>query len=71
MTPPASSGPSVQAYSHSPFTLLVFYNVTNKIRKRMDTAVAFTQEYYRVSYPLGNTTYGFRLSKDTHTGAGG
>ena len=37
-------------------TLLVFCNVTNKIRKRTDTAVAFTQEYYRVSYPLGNVS---------------
>jgi hypothetical protein len=36
------------------FPVLVFYNVTNKILKRMDTAVAFTQEYSRVSYPLGN-----------------
>ena len=29
--------------------VLVFCNVTNKIRKRTDTAVAFTQEYSRVS----------------------
>ena len=36
--------------------LLVFCNVTNKIRKRTDTAVAFTQEYSRVSYPLGNVS---------------
>ena len=34
--------------------VLVFCNVTNKIRKRTDTAVAFTHEYSRVSYPLGN-----------------
>ena len=33
--------------------LLVFCNITNKIRKRTDTTVAFTQEYSRVSYPLG------------------
>ena len=36
--------------------LLVFYNVTNKIRKCTDTAVAFTQEYSRVSYPQGNVS---------------
>ena len=34
--------------------MLVFYNVTNKIRKRTDTAVAFIQEYSKVSYPLRN-----------------
>ena len=34
--------------------LLVFCNITNKIRKHTDTAVPFTQEYSRVSYPLGN-----------------
>ena len=36
--------------------LLVFCNVTNKIRKRTDTVVAFTQVYSRVSYPLGNVS---------------
>ena len=36
--------------------VLVLYNVTNKICKRTDTAVAFTQEYFRVSYPLGNVS---------------
>ena len=49
--------------------LLVFCNITNKIRKRTDTAVAFTQEYYRVSYPLRNVTTlstGSGSSKDTH-----
>ena len=51
--------------------MLVFCNVTNKIRKRTDTVVAFTQEYFSVSYPLGNvsalsTSSG--SSKDTHTG---
>ena len=35
---------------------LVFCNVTNKIRKRTDTDVAFTQEYSRVSYPLENVS---------------
>ena len=35
---------------------LVFCNVTNKIRKRTDTALAFTEEYSRVSYPLGNVS---------------
>ena len=34
--------------------LLVFYNVTNKIHKRMNVAVIFTQEYFRVSYTLRN-----------------
>ena len=38
----------------APTPLLVFSNVTNKFRKHTDTAVAFTQEYSRVSYPLGN-----------------
>ena len=55
----------------SPMTLLVFCNVTNKIRKRTDTAVAFTQEYSRVSYPLGNVSVlsmGLGSSKDTHAG---
>src|SRR6185436_3857218 len=49
--------------------LLVFCNVTNKIRKRTDTAIAFTQEYSRVSYPLGNMSTlstGSASSKDTH-----
>jgi len=45
--------------------LLVFCNVTNKIRKYTDTAVAFTQEYSRISYPLRNMS---TLSKDTHAG---
>ena len=36
--------------------MLVLYNITNKIRKRTDTAIAFTQEYFRVSYPLGNVS---------------
>ena len=51
--------------------LLVFCNVTNKIRKRMDTAVASTQEYSRVLYPLGNMSTlstGSGSSKDTHAG---
>ena len=30
--------------------LLVFVNANREIRKRTDTIVAFTQEYYRVSY---------------------
>ena len=38
------------------FQVLVFCNVTNKICKRTDTAVAFTQEYSRVSYSLGNVS---------------
>ena len=53
--------------------LLVFCNVTNKIRKRTDTVVAFTQEYFRVSYPLGNVSalsMGSGSSKDTHTSVG-
>ena len=53
------------------YGLLVFCNVMNKIRKRTDTAVAFTQEYSRVSYPLRNVSTlstGSGSSKDTHTG---
>ena len=60
---------------HSPATapesLLVFCNITNKIRKRTDTAVAFTQEYSRVSYPLRNVSMLSTCSgssKDTHAG---
>ena len=51
--------------------MLEFCNVTNKIRKCTDTAVAFTQEYYRVSYPLRNVSTlstGLGSSKDTHVG---
>ena len=51
--------------------LLVFCIVTNKIRKCTDTAVAFTQEYSRVAYPLGNVSTlstGSGSSKDTHAG---
>ena len=51
--------------------LLVLCNVTNKIRKRTDTAIAFTQEYSRVSCPLRNvSTLSTVLgsSKDTHAG---
>ena len=50
-------------------SLLVLCNVTNKIHKHTDTAVAFTQEYSRVSYPLGNVSAlstGSGSSKDTH-----
>ena len=35
---------------HVQCLVFVFCNVTNKIRKRTDTTVAFTQEYSRVSY---------------------
>ena len=48
--------------------MLVFCNVQNKIRKRTDTVVAFTQEYSRVSYPLRNVSTlstGSGPSKDT------
>ena len=48
---------------------MVLCNVTNKIRKRTDTAVAFTQEYSRVSYPLrsvGMLSTDSGSSKDTH-----
>ena len=51
--------------------VLVFYNVPNKIRKRTDNAVAFTQEYSKVSYPLRNVSTlstGSDSSKDTHAG---
>ena len=50
---------------------MVFCNVTNKIRKRTDTAVAFTQEYSRVSYPLRNVSAlstGSGSSKHTRAG---
>ena len=53
------------------WVLLVLCNVTNKIRKHTDTAVAFTQEYSRVSYPLRNVSTlstGSGSSKDTHAG---
>ena len=49
--------------------LLVLCNIMNKMRKRTDTAVAFTQDYSRVSYPLGNVSTlstGSGSSKDTH-----
>ena len=57
----------------APESLLVFCNITNKIHKRTDTAVAFTQEYSRVSYPLRNVSILSTCSgssKDTHTGVG-
>ena len=53
----------------APESLLVLCNATNKIRKRWDTAVAFTQEYSRVSYPLRNVSTlstGTGSSNDTH-----
>ena len=34
--------------------LLVFVNANRKIRKRTDTAVAFTREYSKVSISTGN-----------------
>ena len=52
-------------------TLLVFCNIMDKIRKRTDTTVAFTQEYSRISYPLRNMSMlstGSGSSKDTHAG---
>ena len=54
--------------------LLVLCNVTNKIRKRTDTVIAFTQEYSKVSYSLRNVSTlstGSGSSKGTHTGAEG
>ena len=54
--------------------VLVLCNVTNKIRKRTDTAVAFIQEYSGVLYPLRNVSTlptGSSSSTDTHTGVGG
>ena len=51
--------------------MLVLCNVTNKISKCTDTAVAFTQEYSGVSYPLRNVSTlstGLGSSKDTHAG---
>ena len=61
----------VQIQSNFRITLLVLCNVTNKIRKHTDTVVAFTQEYSRVSYALGNVSAlstGSGSSKDTHAG---
>ena len=55
----------------APESLLVFCNITNKIHKRTDTAVAFTQEYSRVSYKLRNVStlsIGSGSSKDTRAG---
>ena len=59
------------AHYHSPAKalecLLVFGNANRKIRKHMDTAVAFTQEYSKVSISMGNakcTNQGSRSSKD-------
>ena len=49
--------------------VLVFCNITNKVCKGTDTAVAFTQEYSRVTYPLRNVSTlstGSGSSKDTH-----
>ena len=46
---------------------------TNKLSGAEEIAVAFTQEYSRVSYPLGNVgtlSKGSGSSKDTHTGVG-
>ena len=64
--------PSWAAPERSVLTrVFVFCNVTNKIRKRTDTVVAFTQEYSRVSYPLRNVStlsMGLGSSKDTHAG---
>ena len=62
----------VHSVTMVPRALLVFCNVTNKIRKRTDTDVAFTQEYSRVSYPLENvSTLSTGLDYPrTHTGVG-
>ena len=63
----------VHSVTMVPRALLVFCNVTNKIRKRTDTTVAFTKEHSRVSYPLGNVSAlstGSGSSKDTHAGVG-
>ena len=52
-----------------PESLLVLCNVTNKIRKRPDTVVAFTQVYSRVSYPLRTLVryLRFQAHPRTHT----
>jgi hypothetical protein len=34
----------------APKSLLIFVNANREIRKRTDIIVAFTQEYFRVSY---------------------
>ena len=55
-------------HAQGAWALLVFCNDTNKIRKRTDTAVAFTQEYSRVSYPLRNmSTLWVQDHPRTHT----
>jgi hypothetical protein len=49
--------------------VLVLCSIMNKICKRTNTAVAFTQEYSGVSYPLRNMSTlstGSASSKDTH-----
>ena len=53
-----------------------WYFATSRIKsaKRTDTAVAFTQEYSRISYPLRNVitlSTGSGSSKDAHTGVEG
>ena len=53
--------------------LFVTLQSTNKLSGAEEIAVAFTQEYSRVSYPLGNVgtlSKGSGSSKDTHTGVG-
>ena len=59
---------------HALCELLIFCNITNKIRKHTDTIVAYTQEYSWVSYPLSNVSTlstGSGSSKDIHTCVGG
>ena len=59
---------SYKIYNVSVAVVLVLCNVTNKICKRTNTAVDFTQEYSRVSYPLRNVStqsMGSGSSKDT------
>ena len=64
--------PNVEDYSGSD-RVLALCNVTNKICKRTDTAIAFTQEYSRVLCPWMNLNVstlstGSGSSKDTQAG---
>ena len=55
--------------SYDEASMLVLCKVTNKIHKHTDTAVVFTHEYSRISYPLRNVSTlstGSGSSKDTH-----
>ena len=50
----ANIAPGIQL--PSTLHLLTFCTLTNRIRTHMDIIVAFTQEYFRVSFPLRNVS---------------